>query len=266
MAFGRVLAERLTRELRAPVSVDIMGTEQLSYDSYVRSMPNPSIITILALDPLPGLMLVELSPQLGLTLVDRMLGGPGRPVPPRQPTQLEQTLLGAVLEHPVTALKETFEGVVEIEPRFVNSELNPSFAHATNPTEMVLVLTFSLVVESTGPSSRGLLSLCYPLTVLNPIRDAIRQARWSGGAVSDEPESGAMTQLLPDSTVELAVHTRPTRLRASELVGLRPGDVITFDHGIDEPLVGSVEDIDFMLLSLGRQGSELAARLEEWTT
>src|SRR5688572_10030173 len=64
--FTRVLAESFTRELRVPVTVEAIGTEQLSYDAYVRSMPNPSIISIVALDPLPGLVTVEMSTQLGL--------------------------------------------------------------------------------------------------------------------------------------------------------------------------------------------------------
>lgn len=263
--FTRVLAESFTRELRVPVTVEAIGTEQLSYDAYVRSMPNPSIISIVALDPLPGLVTVEMSTQLGLVLVDRMLGGPGRPVPPRQPTQLEETLIGALLDHPLSAIRETFENLVEVEPRFVDSELNPSFAHAANPTEMVLVLTFALVAESTGPSSRGLISVCYPLTVLNPIRDAMRHARWSGAAVEKEGAANVMESLLGDAPVTVTVRARPTTLPASVLAAIQPGDVITFDHSVDEPLIGLVEDRPFMRLRLGRQGSELAARVEGWS-
>lgn len=264
-AFTRVLSERYTRELRVPVAVEVIGTEQLSYDAYVRSMPNPSILTIAALDPIPGLAIIEMSTQLGLVLVDRMLGGPGRPVAPRQPTQLEEALIGALLEHPLAALRETFESVMEIEPRFVNSELNPSFAHAANPAEMVLVVTFSLVADSTGPSSRGLVSVCYPLTVLNPIREAMRHARWSGGLLEREETAKVMEGLLGDAPVALSVRTRTTRLPAAALAALRPGDVITFDHAVDEPLVGHVEEMPLMKVALGRQGSELAARVEGWS-
>jgi flagellar motor switch protein FliM len=229
-------------------------------------MPNPSILSIIALDPLPGQMVMEMSTQLGLVLVDRMLGGPGRPVPPRQPTQLEQTLLGAILEHPLKALKETYEGVIDVTPEFVTSELNPSFAHAANPTEMTLVLTFGMVVDSTGPATRGLLSLCYPLTILSPIKDAMRQARWTGAAKEDTDAAGSvMPLLLAQAEIDLAVHTRKTRMAASSLVGIQPGDVVMLDHAVDEPLVGSIEGLPFMTVELGRQGPELAARLETWT-
>jgi flagellar motor switch protein FliM len=263
--FGRMLSDNLTRELRAPVVVEAIGSEQLSYDAYIRSMPNPSILSIVALNPLPGQIVLEMSTQLGLILVDRMLGGPGRPIAPRQPTQLEQTLLGAILEYPLTALKETYEGVVEVTPEFVTSELNPSFAHAASPTEMVLVLTFSVVVDSSGPATRGLISLCYPLTILNPIKDAMRQARWSSGSMREPGHETAMSALLEQAAVDVAVHTSRTRLRASNLIGLQPGDVVMLDHAVDEPFTASIEGLPFMRVALGRQGAELAARLENWT-
>lgn len=263
--FGRVLSDNLTRELRTPVVVEAIGSEQLSYDAYIRSMPNPSILSIISLQPLPGQMVLEMSTQLGLILVDRMLGGPGKPIPPRQPTQLEQMLLGAILEHPLAALRETYAGVVEVEPSFVTSELNPAFAHAANPTEMVLVLTFSMVVDSNGPASRGLVSLCYPLTILNPIKDAMRQARWSGGTRDEPTDGSAMAALLSESMIDVAVHTRSTQVKASALVGLQPGDVVMLDHAVDESLIGSIEGLPFMHVKLGRQGPELAARLETWT-
>lgn len=262
--FTRVLSDSLTRELRAPVTVEPIGWEQLSYDAYVRSMPNPSILSVIELTPLPGRLVLEMSTQLGLILVDRMLGGPGRPVPPRQPTQLEQMLLGAVLEYPLGALKETFDGVVDVEPTFVTSELNPAFAHAANPTEMVLVLSFSAVIDGSGPTARGLVSVCYPLTLLNPIKDAMRQARWSGGVKEDSDAAETMTALLSQTPVELTVHTKSTKVSTADLADLRPGDVVMLDHGVDEPLLGSVASHPFMQFQLGRQGPELAARLESW--
>ena len=48
-------------------------------------------------------------------------------------------------------------------------------------------------------------------------------------------------------------------------MGLRPGDVVMLDHAVDESLIGSIEGLPFMRLQLGRQGPELAARLETWT-
>lgn len=262
-AFARGLSDRLSRELRTTVAVEQIGAEQLSYDGYVRSMPVPNLLTIVALDPLPGNVVMEMSPQLGLVLVDRLLGGPGRPVAPREPTELEQTILGTVLDHPIAALGEALADVVAVTPRFVTSELNPQLAHAASPGEAVLVLTFSIVAEASGPATRGLISVCYPLATLTPIRDAARQARWGGGGGTGSAIA-ALHDVVMAAPIELAVRTRATAIRADQLVGLAPGDVVGLDHAVDEPLLVDVEGRPLMTCEVGRRADSLAIKVKRW--
>jgi flagellar motor switch protein FliM len=263
--FSRALSERLSRELRVAVTVDQISAEQLTYEGYIRSMPNPNILSVLNLDPLPGQVVLEISPQLGLVLVDRMLGGPGRPIAPRPPTQLEQTILGVVLDHPLAAIQETFDGLLEVHPRFVTSELNPQFAHAAAPTETVLTMTFSLTAESSGPATRGLITVCYPITTLNPIREALREAKWNGSTVH-VAGSDAVAAAVAAATVEVVLRTGSTKVRASDMVGLAPGDVVMLDHTLDEPLIGEVAGVATLECDLGHTGPFLAAQIRRWTT
>ncbi len=129
--FMAVLSQRYTRELKSQITIEHLSTEQLTYDAYVRSMPNPSLLNIFELAPLPGRVVFEMSPQLGLVLVDRLLGGrPGRPVSPRPPTVLEQTLLTTLTTHPMAAFQAALSLLVDVDPQLVHTELNPQFAHA----------------------------------------------------------------------------------------------------------------------------------------
>ena len=261
--FSKNLADRLGRELRTAVTIDQIGVEQLTYDGYIRSMPNPSILSIFELGENAGRVIFEVSPQLGLMLVDRMLGGSGKPVAPRRPTDLEQSILSALLVHPVEALGESLEGIIAASPRLAATELNPQFVHAAAPTEMVLVLTFSVVAEANGPSTRGLISLCYPLTVLSPIREAIRRSTWSGTPQQTGP-SDAMASILSDSLIEITVSTSRSAIPAADLAGLSVGDVVTLEQTTDEPLLLSIDDRLIAECHLGRQGPYLATQLEKW--
>ncbi len=261
--FARITADALTRLLKVPVTVDVIGAEQVSYDAYVRSMPNPNLITLVALDPLPGSVVLELSPQLGLILVDRMLGGPGRPVAPRRPTPLEESLLATVVDHPIAALAETFAGVVDVEPRRIGTELNPLFANAAPPTETVLTFTFSVLIESNAATARGLVGVGYPMAVLEPIDEAIRAAKWSETR-AERDATDDMQAILAEAPVEVVLHTRPTALKASDLWDLAPGDVIGLDHRADEAFLMSVEGTPLIAAELGRCGPNLAARIGAW--
>ncbi len=263
--FGQNLSERIGRELRTTVTIDQIGVEQLTYDGYVRSMPNPSILSIFDLGNVAGQIIFEVSPQLGLMLVDRMLGGSGKPVAPRRPTDLEQSILSALLKHPLDALAESLDGIITTSPRLVGTELNPQFVHAAAPTEMVLVLTFSLVADASGPATRGLISLCYPLTVLNPIREALRRATWSGTLQEAQP-SDAMASILNGSLVDVVVSTESSSIAAADLAGLAVGDVVTLEQTTDEPLILSIDERRIATCHLGRQGPYLATQLEKWTS
>lgn len=258
--FAEMLSDSFSRELHTPVQVRHLSTEQLSYDTYVRSMPNPSLLTILEPAPLPGSVIFELSTQLGLVMVDRLLGGPGRPVAPRPPTQLEQTLLGGLTRHPLTALREAFIELVDLEPRLLTTETNPQVAHIAAPTDTVLVLTFSVIGNSGEPGLRGLLSLCYSPATAGAIRDLAT----APSRTAARPQTGPLGAAAAEAAVELALRTLPTLMPAAEILQIRPGDVVMLDHKVAEPLVGLVEGIPFMRMAIGRRDGELATRMERW--
>lgn len=261
--FASSLADKLGRELRTSLTIELMSTEQLAYDAYVRSMPNPSLLEILELRPLPGRVVYEMSSQLGLVIVDRMLGGPGKPVTPRPPTALEQTLLGSLVHHPMLALKSALANAIDVDPHRVYSELNPQLAHIASPTETVVVLTFSVIGDAAVTSLRGLVTLCYPASTLDEFREAVARAKAEAQPQAG-PATGAISAPVSEASVELALRTESTPIAAADLARVRPGDVVVLDHRVDAPLIGLIERIPFMKAHLGRQEGKLAARVESW--
>ncbi len=127
----------------------------------------------------------------------------------------------------------------------------------------MLALTFSITAEASGPATRGIVTVCYPLTVLNPIREAIRQARWAG-AETHHTATEAMASVIEAAPVEAVVKTGSTKVRAADMVGLAPGDVITLDHPADEPFVVEVEGAEILECDIGHTGPYLAARVRRW--
>lgn len=52
--FARSLGTYLSAQLRAPVQMEILSVEQLTYEEFIRSIPNPTILNIFSLFPLEG--------------------------------------------------------------------------------------------------------------------------------------------------------------------------------------------------------------------
>lgn len=264
--FARRFASGLTNALRSVVHLELTAVQQLTYEDYSRSTPNPTVMGVIGLPPLPGAMLVEMNAQMGLTLVDRMLGGTGRPVSMRRPTELEAALLRDILQHAVNALRETLGPLAEVEPETGSVELNPHLVQAVSPSEMVLVLCYSVAV-SHGTRSDGLLTLCYPFALLQPLVERLGRHAWEHEQPS-QPDSGPLADRigarLSSTEVSASVHLRPSAVEAASIAALQPGDVLRLDHRVGEPALVSVAGMPLLECRLGRRGSRRAVQISSW--
>jgi flagellar motor switch protein FliM len=219
--FARRLASGIGSALHALVQVEAVAIDQLTYDEYIRSLPNPDVVVVVGLPPLPIAVVVECSTALALQLVDRMLGGQGVPVPLRRPTELETYLVRDLMQHAVGALGETLESLVA-QPELSSVEYNPHLVQVTAPSDMVLLLTYEISV-SPGAECEGLLTLCYPAATLQPVLDRLSTQMWAGDSEeSDDPTSRAtMAYRLSEVPVSLTARLADSRVSARDLRALR---------------------------------------------
>ncbi len=260
--FARRLSSSLTTALRTVLRLELVSISQVTYDEYLRSMANPSVLAVLALPPLPGTAIVEMSTRLGLTLVDRMLGGIGEPVAIRRPTELEADLLQELMSHAAEALEETFEPLMAVDPEILSVEFNPHFVQTITPSEMVMVLTYRLALTQ-GIRTDGLLTLCYPFSLLQPTTERLTAA--SQDEADAEPgDEAPLRHRLPEAAVPLRVQLRASEVPITDLDRLRPGDVLRLDHRVDEPVLGMVEGRPVFSARAGRRGRKLAVEVTDW--
>jgi flagellar motor switch protein FliM len=265
-SFTRRFASALTHALRCIVQLKPVAADEITFENYVRSLPNPSVLVVAALPPLPGNVIVEMSSPMGLLLVDRALGGFGAPVPMRRPTDLETRVLEELIRTAIGAFEETFSPVLEVTPDVVGIETNPSFVQVVPPSETTLLLSFSFVV-SAATKVEGLLTVCYPFSTLHPVMDRLQRhvaAEQAPEAEATTEEVAQMGTRLNDVEVELSVSLRPTTVSAREMAVLEPGDVLRLDHRIDEPAIGLVHGVEMFDGFVGRQGKRLGVRFARW--
>ena len=97
--FARQLSMTLTAYLRMHLDVNVVSVDQLTYDEFVRSMPNPITLGIFELSPLPGQALIGISFEVLSCIVNRMLGGTGTiDAQTRELTDIEKALAKKVLQ------------------------------------------------------------------------------------------------------------------------------------------------------------------------
>lgn len=261
--FARRFASAVGNSLRTLVQLEPISTDEVSYDDYIRSMPNPNLLAVVGLSPLPGPVLLEMNVQLALQLVDRMLGGRGQPVGLRRPTELETYLLRDIIRLADDSLQDALEPTGEVAPELGTIEYNPQLVTVCPPGDMVLLLTYRMAIPQSG--AEGLLTLCYPASTLAPALDRLAAQAWSEQAAvrsgQDEESRRLLSDSLADVDVTLSVRLDDSAVPAADLAALRVGDVLRLDHRADQPVRGHVAGVDLLEGHLGRRGRRLALQV-----
>ena len=118
-SFARGFLSTLSAYLRSYVEAEVVAADAMTYEEFSRVLPNPGVMAIFSLPPLEGSAMIEIDPDLGFAVIDRLLGGPGTtPKQVRELTELEQPVMKRVLEQIIEHLPDSWSQVVQITPNF----------------------------------------------------------------------------------------------------------------------------------------------------
>jgi flagellar motor switch protein FliM len=268
--FARQLSTVLATTLRAGASCSFGAVAQLTYDEYVRGLPNPSYMVILSLNPLPGAALLQLPLPITFAAIDRLLGGTGDAQSPKRPlTEIEQNLMRSVVDRALRELEYAYETLVRVEAEIVQQEFNPQFAQIAAPSDMVLVVSFELRIGE----KRGEATICVPFTTMAPVLETLasqslfQDQRGEDPVIWQQKLEFAMSAV----PVEMSVRFNTVALTSAEIIALDVGDVVPLNHGVDEPVSVLVDGVHCYDAVTGRRGKRLAALVvgigseqEEW--
>lgn len=259
--FARQFTTVLSTTLRAVSQVSVASVGQLTYDEYIREIPNPSYLAVMSMSPLSGSSILHVPLPLVMTAVDRLLGGTGTGTIPSRPlTDIEDGLVKSLLGRILRELSYAFESLVHhLDPQITLQESNPQFAQVAAATDMVIVLAFDVKIGT----ERGETSLCLPFTSMQPVLDELTaNSLLSGREVADPVVlKHALADRVGDAPVDVSVHFDEISLTSRRIVALQPGDIVPLGHRTDRPLAVCVAGVDRFSALPGRRGSRLACVL-----
>ncbi len=238
--FARQAASSLSASLRSPVAIELISLEQIPYDEYLRSIGN-SVFAITSLPPLSGQTVVEMEFSLVFTMIDRMLGGPGRSVNRNNLTDIERPLLRQLIERMFASLKQAWEGVVVVNPSVDAIETSSQFVAVAPPNDIVLAILFEVKTGET----RHAMSLCIPYLVIKPVTAKLSAQKWfaTSGRKNTPNARRLLAQQVASTTVECAVVLGRAKLDFRRFGELREGDVLRLDQRTDGDLVLLVGEV-----------------------
>jgi flagellar motor switch protein FliM len=255
---ARQLSTVLATTLRASASCTFEKVEQLSYDEYVRSVPNPSYLVILALNPLPGAAILQLPLPIVFAAIDRLLGGTrdDSDSPVRPLTEIESNLMRSLVDRALRELEYAYETLVHVEVEVVQQEFNPQFAQIAAPSDMVVLMSLDTRIGD----KHGTSTICIPYATMQPVLDGLASQSLFLDHRGHDPVvwRQQLANALEGVDVELCVRFDSVALTSAEIVDMQVGDIVPLNHPVDQPVTITVDDVRCYRGVTGRQGKRLA--------
>lgn len=254
--FGRLAATTLSATLRCNVAIDLISLEQVPYEEYLRSI-SQSVFTVFSIPPLSGQAVMELEFGLVYSMMDKLLGGPGKAIDRTLLTDIESHLFQQIATKMFSSLKSAWEGVVIVNPSIEDIETSAQFVQIAPPSDIVVSILFEVRVGD----AHGAMSLCVPYMVLKPITTKLSAQKWFAATSSrkqTQTHRKAIVGQLQGTNVEVAVQMGRSRISVQDFLSLQQGDVIRLDQKTKNDMKLLVSDKEKFLGRPSLNGKKIA--------
>lgn len=262
-AIAQNLTMALSTYLRINLEVNIVSLGELTFEVFRNSLPNPTVINVLSLAPLPERAVATMDMKLAFSLIDRMMGGPGKPLDKvRALTTIEQSLLDNVIRRFLDRTAEGWAELAEFKAIVESREMDPQFVQVIPSSEMVLVSTFS--ISAPGELEPGEICLCIPFISLDSVMQRLGN-RFRFASMKREPTAGQrrhIDRMVKHSTLQICAELGTASVTLDDLMRMKPGDVLVLDQHVGESASGRIAGKLRFLCSPGKSGKNLAVRVE----
>ncbi|MBN8217067.1 MAG: flagellar motor switch protein FliM [Spirochaetes bacterium] len=258
--YARLTTTSLSGQLRSYVNVHVASVDQLTYEEFSRSIPNPTTLAIVNMDPLRGSAIMEIDPTITFAIIDRLFGGEGVPLKDnRELSEIEVSVIEGIIIRILGNLRESWSTVIDLRPKLSNIETNIQFAQIVPPNDMVVLVT----LETRIGDVEGMTNFCIPYITIESIISKL-SAQYLYSAIrkgGDTENLELIKKQIVDVRMDLVANLGHTRLSVNEILKLKKGDILPLDTTVHTPLELSIMNKHKFDCRAGRSGNKLAVQV-----
>lgn len=239
--FARSVSNYLTAQIRKNVKMRIETVEQVTYDEFIHSVQNPTMMTIFKLPPLSGSILFECNPQFSFAIIDMLLGGSGERVKVnKEYTDIDKNIMLNMTTGMLSNLKLAWENILNVEPEIETLETNPVVNQTLAPNEPVALITFSVEMGKVAT----FINMCIPYLSIEKILDklVVQYGINSDDDSRDEEVEAKLRNDIEKVDVDVEVELGQTTITINDFLKLGQGDIIRLDDKYTSPMKVYVEN------------------------
>lgn len=240
--FIRLFRVTLSNSLRKMANLSVNSTGPLKFSEFMNSLPLPSCLNILRLDPLRGAAVMVIESKLLYALVDSFFGGndvPYTKIEGKDFTQIEIKIARRVVLSAIDDLEKAWEPVYPLKIGYSRTEINPQFVAVVPPSDVVIATTFDVELEKVS----GTIKIVIPYSTLEPIKSKLSVGFQSEQLEVDFIWINRVKEQIMQTTANLVVKLGEANIQVRDLMNLEVGDIIQLNTDATMPLSIMVEGV-----------------------
>lgn len=236
--FAEVFGYYLVSKLQTIVTISVTSIDQLFYSEFILSVSNPSCLYIFEIEGTDGHGILEISPQLAFTIVERLLGGSAEAqMKPRTITPIEQAVIRNVIDHILSDLRNAWRSISDLNFKYQRLEVEPDFVQIAPSSEIVIVISFNVNIGV----HTYLMNLCFPTFALEDVLAKLNRQQVTTTVVRQttarmRENTEVIKQQIASTYLPVFAELGKSFISIRELLELKVGDVVKLGKKTDEEI------------------------------
>ncbi len=237
-SFAEVFGYYLVSKLQTVVPITVTSVDQLFYSEFILSVSNPSCLYVFDIEGTDGSGILEISPQLALTIVERLLGGAAETQSnARTITPIEQAVIRSIVEHALSDLRNAWKAIADLQFHFQRLEMEADFVQIAPSSEIVVVISFDVNIGT----NTYLMNLCFPTFALEEVLAKLNRQQVTSTAVKLSPDRkrenmNILNQQMSTTYLPIIAELGKAAISVKELMELKIGDVVKLNKRINQEI------------------------------
>jgi len=267
--YARFVASRLNSLLRINSEVEVVAVEEQRFYEFSNALVDKDVLTLvntkLTGNSEKAPVILQITPQLMLSMIDRRLGGTGENVvnvsSSYSYTDIELSLYENIMKYFISVMKDGWSNYIDVNFDFHRIETAPGMMQEIGMDEIIMIV----ILEVTLQDIKGKINICIPGTLLTDIF-AIFDSKKGGLAKTignGEKTAQEILGSIKNSPMEIKAELGEAQVTLNDIFNLQVGDVINLNRPKDSEVYLYVEDKPWFKGKLGVKDKKMAVKISE---
>ncbi len=224
----------LSSMLRKIVDIKLYSIEQMTYGEFILSIPQITSLNTLSIKPLEGRIVIECNPAISHKIIAELLGSGAVTTSDnldRELTEIEIEILDHFYRMFLRNLYKAWDDITTLNFKIESRDTNANAIQIVSDHEIVLLVVLEIIIDEES----GFLSICYPISYIEPLLNKIVEKMFSEGRNRRSSRKRDIKTLIAGAKMFVESIMAETELTAREILDLKIDDVIVFSKNATSP-------------------------------